>query len=119
MDVRDDIKVRLRQADENHREALRGGTARDVHEAEYRIVQCIIEFAYLDRFGLLHDENEERIYLSEGQFEENHDLRIMEQLANPNYRRCRARAEQWIQRLALAFPSPGRLSGSSIYLFGG
>ena len=53
---------------------------------EDQVIKHVTAMAYLDRFGVLHDEDGNRILLRPGHFDISHKIRIQELLRSPQYK---------------------------------
>ena len=95
-EIRKELHAKLTDREEKHKKATRKGRPQQGRDAaEYELVKVIIEFIYLDRFGLLHDDRDNRIYLTAKQFHENHDIRLWEKNGSSYHRICVGKEEFW------------------------
>jgi len=88
-EVRGELKANLARAEEKHRKAVTSATG-CIRTAEREVIEAIVAMAYLDRFGVLHDRNGNRILLTPGEFNANHDLRFDEMINGPQYKAFKA-----------------------------
>ena len=93
-EVRGELKANLARAEEKHRKAVASPTGwsatGSIHTAERGVIEAIVAMAYLERFGVLHDKDGNRILLDPGEFNDNHDRRFDEMMASPQYKALKA-----------------------------
>ena len=85
-EVRKELNANLIRAEKKHLEAMRRGSLFDLEMEEDQVIKRLTAMAYLDRFGILHDEDGNRILLHPRQFDNSHKLRIQELLRSPQYK---------------------------------
>ena len=85
-EVRKELNANLIRAEKKHLEAYRRGSLCQLEMEEDQVMKHVTALAYLDRFGVLHDDGGDRILLHPRQFDNSHKLRIQELLRSPQYK---------------------------------
>ena len=86
-EIREELKAKVKAAEDRHRDAVLGGQSDDdIQIEEDGLIHCLYDLAFLDRFGVVKDMDLNRTLLTPEQFHENNEIRVQEMLASPYYR---------------------------------